>query len=295
MSDVDQLAVGPDACVTASELVRQFGLWQERALQQPVFVLRRGRPSLVLTSLDLMRRLCLPHETAPDATMATLLMDAMRESVIVVDPGGRVREVNRAARVAFGAGGAGQPIARLFGEAVGRFLLDLADRARRVGTSEQAEIALRERRYRIVIVPHGEDALMIVDDVSADDEGQASAHRLSALEAAFDALAGTAWVRVNLRGYVDAVSASMTPLVGIERTTLMAVRFVTLLDAADRHAVAEAIEAVIGDGAPRHAAARLQRRDGGAVAADLSLAAERTRVGVEHVTIAIRVVHDLHN
>ncbi|WP_169542551.1 hypothetical protein [Sphingomonas baiyangensis] len=34
----------PDACVTASDLVRRFGTWQERALARPVFVMRRGRP-----------------------------------------------------------------------------------------------------------------------------------------------------------------------------------------------------------------------------------------------------------
>src|SRR5687768_6748855 len=108
MSDLDDMPPGGEACVTASELVRQFGLWQERALQQPVFVLRRGRPSLVLTSLDLMRRLCAPHEAASDTTLATLLMDAMRDSVVVVDAAGRIDDLNRAARVAFGGGGIGK-------------------------------------------------------------------------------------------------------------------------------------------------------------------------------------------
>lgn len=293
---MDRLVVGPDACVTASELVRQFGLWQERALQQPVFVLRRGRPSLVLTSLELMRRLCQPHEAASDATLATLLMDAMRERVIVADGAGRIETLNRAARIAFaaGAGAAGQPIARLFGEAMAGFLLDLADRARRVGAPEQAEVALRARRYSIVIVPFGDGALIVADDVSADAEGEVMAHRLTSLESAFDALAGTAWARVNLRGYVDAVGASLTHLTGNDRATLMAVRFVTLLDAADRAAVAAAIEAVIAEAAPRRAAARLQHRDGRQLAADLSLAPERTRSGIEHVTIAIRTVPDPH-
>ena len=296
MSDLDDLPPGAEACATASELVRQFGLWQERALQQPVFVLRRGRPSLVLTSLDLMRRLCAPHETAPDATLATLLMDAMRESVVVIDAAGRIEDLNRAARVAFGGGGAGrgQPLARLFGEAVARFVLDLADRARRVGVPEQAEVTLRERRYSIAIVPFGDAALIVAADVSVDEEGEMVAHRLSAIEQAVDTLPGLAWVRINLRGYVAAVGGSLPGLTGIERSTLLAVRFVTLLEAQDRAPVAQAIDAVIGDGMPRRATARLQRRDGTTLSVELSLAPERGRSGVEQVTIALAVVHGPH-
>lgn len=296
MSDLDDMPPGGEACVTASELVRQFGLWQERALQQPVFVLRRGRPSLVLTSLDLMRRLCAPHEAASDTTLATLLMDAMRDSVVVVDAAGRIDDLNRAARVAFGGGGIGkgQPLARLFGDAVARFVLNLADRARRVGVPEQAEVALRDRRYSIAIVPFDEAALIVAADVSVDEEGEAIAHRLSAIEGAIDALPGMGWVRLNLRGYVAGVGASLARLTGIERSTLMAVRFVTLLDAQDRTVVAQAIDEVIGDGAPRRATARLQRRDGSSLAVELSLAAERGRSGVEQVTIALAVVHGAH-
>ncbi|MBB5698650.1 PAS domain-containing protein [Sphingomonas yantingensis] len=296
MSDPAEFTPGTEACVTASELVRQFGLWQERALQQPVFVLRRGRPSLVLTSLDLMRRLCAPHSAAPDTALSTLLMDAMRESVLVVDGAGRLGEINRAARVAFGGGGAaaGLPLSRLFGESVAGFLQDLADRSRRVGAPELAEIALRDRRYSIVIVPFGDGALIVADDVSVDDEGEEAALRLSAMGAAFDALPGIGWARINLRGYIGAVGASLAALTGIERTTLLAVRFVTLIDAGDRAAVAQTIDEVIGDGAARQLPARLQRRDGGSIAVDLSLAAVRGRSGVEQVTIALATVHAPH-
>ncbi|WP_315760005.1 hypothetical protein [Sphingomonas sp. Y38-1Y] len=257
MSEVDRLAVGPEACVTASELVRQFGLWQERALQQPVFVLRRGRPSLVLTSLDLMRRLCAPHEAAADTSLAALLLDAMRELVLVVDAGGRIEQLNRAARIAFGANlaGVGHPLSRPFNEAVARYLLDLAERTRRTGAPEQAEIAVRERRYRVVIVPYVDGALIVADDVSADDEGEALATRLAAFEEAIDRLGDVAWARLNLRGYVEAASASLARITGIERTMLQAVRFVTLLGTAARPIAGEAIEGVIADGAPRTLAA----------------------------------------
>lgn len=292
MTDHDHFTLQPDACVTASELVRQFGLWQERALQQPVFVLRRGRPSLVLTSLDLMRRLCAPHDAPAAEPLAALLLDALRESVLLVDAGGRIEQLNRAARIAFAGGAAavGQPLAHLLPDAVAHFLLDLAERARRGGTAETAEIAVRERLFRVAIVPLPAGALLVADDVSADDEAATAAARLEALDRAFDALGEVAWLRVNLRGYVEAASEGVARLAGIDRAALLAVRFVTLLDIASRSAAGEAIEAVIADGSPRTLTAALNRREGGTRPIRLALAAERARGRVACVTVALHAV-----
>lgn len=294
MTNLDSMSPGNEVCVTASELVRQFGLWQERALQQPVFVLRRGRPSLVLTSLDLMRRLCAPHQAPISAPLSTLLMDMVREAILVIDATGRIDDVNRAARLAFAIEGASaaQSLSRLFGDAVGRYLLDLAERARRLGVTEQAEIALGPRRFRMVLAPHGDRTILLADDTSAIDDGDAAAGRLSAIESAADALGDTAWVRINLRGYIDAIGATLPEITGIDRPTLLSVRVATLLDPANRAEMTAAIEAVIGDGATRRIRGRLQRREGTLLPVVISLAAARGRGGVEHLALLIRPVHD---
>jgi len=51
-----------DDMTTASDLVRRFGMWSERATREPVYILHRGRPRLVLASVELMEMLCRPRE-----------------------------------------------------------------------------------------------------------------------------------------------------------------------------------------------------------------------------------------
>lgn len=51
-----------DDMTTASDLVRRFGMWSERATREPVYVLHRGRPRLVLASVELIEMLCRPRE-----------------------------------------------------------------------------------------------------------------------------------------------------------------------------------------------------------------------------------------
>ncbi|MBN8815057.1 MAG: hypothetical protein J0J06_06385 [Sphingomonas sp.] len=55
-----------DDTTTASDLVRRFGLWSERATREPVYILRHGRPRLILASVELIEMLCQPREEEED-------------------------------------------------------------------------------------------------------------------------------------------------------------------------------------------------------------------------------------
>ncbi|MEO5493395.1 MAG: hypothetical protein ABIR08_05145 [Sphingomonas sp.] len=59
-------ATDRDDMTTESDLVRRFGVWSERAARDPVYILHRGRPRLVLASVELIERLCLPRERDAD-------------------------------------------------------------------------------------------------------------------------------------------------------------------------------------------------------------------------------------
>lgn len=89
--------------VTASELVRHFGLWQERAARAPVYVMFRGRPRLVLTSIEVMEALVAPHVPNHDLSGpdSTALLDLIRDMVIVTDADLRVAATSRTARAYF--------------------------------------------------------------------------------------------------------------------------------------------------------------------------------------------------
>lgn len=90
--------------VTASDLVRHFGLWQERATRTPVYVMFRGRPRLVLTSIEVMETLVAPH--VPDrevqAPDATALLDLVRDMIVIAGPDLRITATSRTARAYFG-------------------------------------------------------------------------------------------------------------------------------------------------------------------------------------------------
>jgi hypothetical protein len=60
MTQLTHPLAGDAQTVTASALVRQFGLWQERAARAPVYILHRGRARLALTSIELMEAMCAP-------------------------------------------------------------------------------------------------------------------------------------------------------------------------------------------------------------------------------------------
>lgn len=61
-----------DDTTTASDLVRRFGHWSERAVREPVYVLHRGRPRFVLASIEFIKMLCRPREGDGDDDRASL-------------------------------------------------------------------------------------------------------------------------------------------------------------------------------------------------------------------------------
>lgn len=232
-------------CVSASDLVRRFGEWQERALTTPVFVMRRGRPALVLTSFDLMRRLCTPDEREP-LSERPIYLDSLREPVMWIDEAGRIRDINRAARLAFA--GSDRPIgaglADILPGGIAAFLHDIARRAIRTGTVEHSEIAVERRHYTMTVLPARDHAILIADDISDDAALAIERAKANAVAAAIESHPAVATVHLNLRGYIDGSAGSLARLCGIDPSTLGAIRFVTLIDIASRVAVGEAIEAV---------------------------------------------------
>lgn len=101
---VGQYDVARADIVTASDLVRHFGLWQERAARTPVYVMFRGRPRLVLTSIEVMETLVAPHvpDRAVQAPDATALLDLVRDMIVIAGADLRITATSRTARAYFG-------------------------------------------------------------------------------------------------------------------------------------------------------------------------------------------------
>jgi len=259
MTELIRPLAGDAQTVTASALVRQFGLWQERAARAPVYILHRGRARLALTSVELMEAMCAPAH-APDNSSAALL-EAIGEIVLIVDDRLTITRMSTAACRYFDAGeAAGLALARLAPGPATDFLVEATGRVIARGVAESVELASSHRpgrRLAIAIQPWEAGAALFARDVTIEEELKDAAGHVRALDQALAAVEDAAAARINLRGYLEAPTPSLAALTGIAVETLASVRFVTLLEVGSRVAVAEAIEAVIADGEPRGVSAMM--------------------------------------
>ncbi|WP_260599245.1 PAS domain-containing protein [Sphingomonas endolithica] len=159
--------------VTASELVRHFGLWQERAARAPVYVMFRGRPRLVLTSIELMETLLAPH--LPDRDVQgpdpAALLDLIRDMVVVADGDLRVVAASRTARAYFDASvAAGVPVETLVPLDARDILLKVLRHVVAAGVAQTIDLSSPRRTgglLTLTIEPHRRGIALLVQDITA--------------------------------------------------------------------------------------------------------------------------------
>ncbi|CAN7294230.1 PAS domain-containing protein [Phenylobacterium sp. LjRoot164] len=95
--------------VAAAEISRNFGMWQDRALQGPVLVTHHGRPRVVLLASNEFERLRLgagegapPVAASGDAEALQALLTGMGQAFVALDAGLRIVEANPAAQSLLG-------------------------------------------------------------------------------------------------------------------------------------------------------------------------------------------------
>lgn len=269
------------ACVTASNLVRNFGEWQDRALGEPVYILHRGRPKLALASIDFLARLT---RSAGSGDSVAALIDAFDEPVLLFDDEARLSRRNRAADSYFGlAGGVGG-----FGLSADRpaegAILQLARRVTHHRIAERLDVAIAaqsERRVEISASPLAGGAMVVVRDVSLREAHARSAALVEATTGAIDGQQGLATANLNQRGHVALPSLSLARMTGVPADQLGATRFASLFDVGTRVAVGDAVERVLRGGDIENLSAELLVDGSSRRAVTLSLSAIVTRLGVE--------------
>lgn len=274
-----------DQLVTASELVRHFGVWQERAARAPLYILHRGRPRLVLTSIATMDALCAAQPPAP-APMAVIdaspLLDAIGDLVLVVDPQGAILASSRAARAYFGPlARSGAPIDAIVPAPLRAALTAAIRHVIEWGVGDRLETASAAREGRslsLTIEPAGRGVAVIANDVTSDRATRDLQAPDSAWLAALDA-AGVARVTLALDGSFAGSSALFGAILDFDQSALSQGRLRTLLDDDTRPAFDHAFDQIVqgepatavdctllgGPGAPRMARIGLApiRRGGG--------------------------------
>lgn len=291
-------ALPPEQLVTSSDLVRHFGLWQERAARAPLYILHRGRPRFVLTSIETMDALCAPHAPPPAPRAATgidatALLDGMRDLVVIADHYGIVTASSRTARAHFGAAVApGAAVDSVAPPSARAFLTDAIRRVLASGIGDRLDIpsATREgRMLTLAIEPAGSGVALFAQDGTPERDAALALANTQALDAALLAATGVASVRINVRGYAIEPSATLSAMTGLTRDALRMIRFVALAEIGARVALGAAIEqAMAGNSpAPLHVGLLVNRADPVSVRIGLApLRIGATIAGVTAVLVA---------
>ncbi|MDQ2879029.1 MAG: hypothetical protein M3R41_08130 [Pseudomonadota bacterium] len=289
------LAVVPprDQLVTSSDFVRRFGVWQDRATREPVYILHRGRPRLVLTSVEVMDALCAPHGKDAEVGDGDIhaLLAATSDMVLIADPAGRVLTASLAARRHFGTlADIGAPLAALASSETNVLLGGAIARVLATGMADELDLPSSthpSRRLALRIEPHRGGLLVIARDTTIDSEWRDAREAIAAVDQAIAAIDGIATAAISLRGYLEAPDASLARLTGLDPASLANVRFVSLVEIGGRAGVADTIEAVSVDGAPRAVSAVLLVNRAAPLLVRIGIAPRRAGMAVAGLTAII--------
>lgn len=246
-----------DDMVTASELVRQFGTWRERAARSPVYILHRGRPRLVLASVAVMDALCEPHNdgSSGDRERLAALLAASPDLIVIADQRLSIIATSRPVRARLGDLAApGAPLAGLVPPNLAPFLTQTAERVALSARAEAIELPLAgapNRLLALAIEPHPDGIALFARDLGDAEAVTQAAEDRAAIDRAMMSSGRAAFARVNLRGYLEGPHPVLAALTGIAAETIATVRLVTLFAVQSRVALGGALEAVIAQATPQ--------------------------------------------
>ncbi len=249
--------------VSSAEIVRNFGLWQDRASHAPVVVTNRGRPRYVLLSFDAWRdadtQAAMPAmpsapENCREAEFAALI-ERMPGGFLILDDHLNVRATSTAAALLIG-----QPVEAIRGAAIDALLDQIGIG---IASIELRRVLETGEEARFDLPLPGGDAQRIRGHASPWVNGIAlTLHRYHepiedrwlveqrALEHARSAHRGVFVLRLSVRGTVTAVDDRTAAYLGLPRDRMLQARLVDLLALSARAEARDAVETVLSGAAP---------------------------------------------
>lgn len=268
--------------VTAAEITRNFGMWQDRAAQAPLVVTHHGRPRVVMIAAEDYELLSRPPAehgaTSTDGTALGLLVERIDGGFAAFDAQLRFVRLNGAALVHFDL-----PVDAL----VGRSLVELFPALdggpvpallRRVARSSEAasletpSLLRPGRLLRLHAFPWPGGLALLFRDVAEEELAARALAERAALTVARDVHGGAVTARLSLRGTFERVDPALARLAGFAPERLLGVRLTDLLALSRRGAALSEIEAVLGRGEARCLDTMLLVNGGGERAARIGMA-----------------------
>ncbi|MBX3481641.1 MAG: PAS domain S-box protein [Caulobacter sp.] len=273
--------------VTAGEVARAFGRWQDEAARGPVVVTHHGRAKTVLLSAESFEAREADAGPTPDRLEGAYrsVLSNMAEGFVCLDQRMHFVEVNHVFEGFTGLSASqviGRPWDEVFPIAARSIASEQFRRVLRTGEPALFEMASSVRPDAVLDVrafpmPAGLGALFL-----NRTEERHLFQRLRGAGALAAALneAGTAGIlEINIRGAIVEASDSFVDLTGFQRSEILSCRLVDLLVPRTRPAVADAIEHVLTTAAAAAVDTIVLGRDGVETPVRLGLGMINIRLG----------------
>jgi PAS domain S-box-containing protein len=268
--------------VTAGDISRNFGHWQDRALEAPVIVTHHGRPRVAVISSSLFFGLT-GDEGGREArtrseTALSALLGAMSEAFVAFDDNLKVAAVNHPFEALAGLCG---------GRLEGLGWRDLFPATNQVLIGEQLLRALKagevvefeacaspggDRRCSMKAFPYPGGVALVLLNRSEERDLRRRFEAATAFRTATSNLhdVGAAWL--NIRGVFAELDDRFAAMTGFKPEELLDYRLTDVVRPAERHALAARIETVLRTTEPAVIPATLLVKNGGEREIELSLA-----------------------
>lgn len=230
------------ASVPAAEVIRNFGYWQHRALEAPLFITHHGRSRVVLVSVDQYDRLkaASPGGVGSGEVELKQFLDNAAEGFIAYDAELRLLQLNKVAEDFFGATSAevvGKHVENLD---VGPINPDILSRVKRVHETRetmtyQAPSHIFPGRYlSLRIFPYGKGTAILFQNVTERERLRAQAATAASVQRAVQDVGKIAVLKFDGRRQMYAADGYLTELTGFTLDDLAGVRLINCVAPEDR-------------------------------------------------------------
>ena len=287
--------------VSAAEVSRNFGLWQDRASHGPLIVTHHGRPRITMLAIDAYDALAGVAEPTGgelEAMQLAVLLEHVNGGFFAFDRDLRFTRLNSEALVHFG-----KPAEALLGHSIVELFPDVEHgpgimALRRV--AEGGDDIFMDapshihpgRLMRMRVFPYPGGAAAVFRNVSHEVQVAHAVNEREALTAARDAHGRVALARMSLRGTFEQAERGLAQIAGFLPERLRGVRLTDLLVLKDRGAANSDIEAVLGRGETRCFRSKLMVNGGGEIPVCVALAPIREGFGIPGAMVLITVEED---
>lgn len=268
--------------VTAGEISRNFGHWQDRALEAPVIVTHHGRPRVAVVSAGLFFGLSAEtgghRARTRSETALSAVLGAMSEAFVAFDERLRVTAVNHPFAALAGLAATqleGLTWADLFPAPCQILIGEQLLRALKAGEVVEFEANASPdgaRRCSMRAFPYPGGVALLMLNRSEERDLRRRFEAAEAFRIATSNLHDLGAARLNVRGAFAELDERFAAMTGFKVEELIDYRLTDVVRPAERHALSAQIEAALRTNAPVVTLTTLLVKNGGERTIELSLA-----------------------